>query len=434
MIRSLREFSKKLMHVAVILPEINAIPVDFPYTRSMLTPKEYSDLTGCPYRTVMDWLYRGILIGAVKSIDPESGRRCFRIPPDALPPVLKPGPKPQAPLAFDPERARKLLKKLNTRLTKIEREDMEKEIAEYYLQLALTAEANLNGCDENAWLMRLHIEHDHLLAALDYFTVRPGYGDKEQRLLLLLVRYWDMSGQYPLAEPRLIHALDRHPGETEFKAMALARLGLITYRQGRLTSAKEYLAKSLAVARILDDKEALALALNVLGRAQRVEGALTLAKASFQEAILHAEAGHLQKRVGWALRGLGEVAEAESDWSASWDCHARSLEIAEALGNVREIAAQRDSLGALSQQAGDYEQAMMMYQQALALRLGAGNKNGIAQTYFRLGLLEMAQGERGRALVWLNQAVGIFTTIGSKVRLAEVREAVTRCEQMGEKA
>lgn len=394
----------------------------------MLTAREFAKRHGVKYQTLMRWLQGSLIPGAIKRLLP-TGASYYEIPPDAPRPILRRGPKPQPLMEFDIEKVRKLMKNLENSLSTADKATLKAQLAAHYYNLAIEADAYLNAIDENSWLARLEIEHEHLLATLDYFAALPATlaAEKEIKLLLALVRFWDMSGRYTLAEPRLTYALDRQPiGDSVLKATALARLGLISYRQGRYESAKQYLAKALAMGRTLNNPEVLALSLNVLGRVQKSECAYTNAKASFAEALSIAEAAGLLKRVGWAYRGMGEVAEGESDYRAAWGFHHQALVIAEEIGNVREIAAQRDSLGMLLIQSRDFDQAAIMLQHALALRMGGGNKNGVAQTYFRLGLLEEARGDSDAAEVWMGKSERLYHEIGNPAKGAEVREALGR--------
>ena len=59
---------------------------------NMITPKQYAELTGTPYPTVMRWLQKELIPGAEKRELPFGGWY-YAIPDDAPRPALKPGPK-----------------------------------------------------------------------------------------------------------------------------------------------------------------------------------------------------------------------------------------------------------------------------------------------------------------------------------------------------
>ncbi|MET0646399.1 MAG: hypothetical protein ABW208_07235 [Pyrinomonadaceae bacterium] len=62
----------------------------------MLTPRQYANETGVAYTTVMNWLSRELIPGAVKEPLPYGGGYYYQIPADAPKPKLTPGPKPKA--------------------------------------------------------------------------------------------------------------------------------------------------------------------------------------------------------------------------------------------------------------------------------------------------------------------------------------------------
>ena len=65
--------------------------------KKMLSPRQYAVATGNPYTTVMTWLQKGMIAGARKEeLPPPFTGHTYRIPEDAPPPELKPGPKPGA--------------------------------------------------------------------------------------------------------------------------------------------------------------------------------------------------------------------------------------------------------------------------------------------------------------------------------------------------
>lgn len=58
----------------------------------MLSPKQYAETVDRPYTTVVTWLQRGQVPGAVKHGTPTG--HYWEIPEGTTPPELKPGPRP----------------------------------------------------------------------------------------------------------------------------------------------------------------------------------------------------------------------------------------------------------------------------------------------------------------------------------------------------
>lgn len=66
-------------------------------TVKIVTPKQYAEMHSVAYTTVMKWLQNNLVPGAVKKQLPAPFvGYTYQIPEDALPPDLKPGPKPKA--------------------------------------------------------------------------------------------------------------------------------------------------------------------------------------------------------------------------------------------------------------------------------------------------------------------------------------------------
>lgn len=61
----------------------------------MVTPKQYAELTGAKYTTVMRWLQNDLIKGAKKHPLP-SGGHYYLVPADAEAPELRPGPNPKS--------------------------------------------------------------------------------------------------------------------------------------------------------------------------------------------------------------------------------------------------------------------------------------------------------------------------------------------------
>ena len=70
----------------------------------MVTARQFSELRGVPYTTVIFWLKKELLKGAEKQEIP-FGRQGFiwRVPDDALLPELTPGPVPKATKKAEPK-------------------------------------------------------------------------------------------------------------------------------------------------------------------------------------------------------------------------------------------------------------------------------------------------------------------------------------------
>jgi hypothetical protein len=62
--------------------------------KRMLTPRQYASEAGVAYTTVMNWLQKGLIAGAVKESLPFGGYY-WQVPYNAPPPKLQPGRPPK---------------------------------------------------------------------------------------------------------------------------------------------------------------------------------------------------------------------------------------------------------------------------------------------------------------------------------------------------
>lgn len=62
---------------------------------NFVTPRQFAEIHGVNYQTVMWWLRKDLIKGAVKYPLPYGGH-VYQVPNDAPKPELTPGPKPKA--------------------------------------------------------------------------------------------------------------------------------------------------------------------------------------------------------------------------------------------------------------------------------------------------------------------------------------------------
>ena len=60
-------------------------------TKKMLTPREYAEEVGVAYTTVMSWLQRNLIPGAVRNPMPFGAGHYYQVPAGAPMPNLTPG-------------------------------------------------------------------------------------------------------------------------------------------------------------------------------------------------------------------------------------------------------------------------------------------------------------------------------------------------------
>ncbi|WP_263637164.1 NB-ARC domain-containing protein [Streptomyces sp. CoH27] len=109
---------------------------------------------------------------------------------------------------------------LGEQLSAAEGESVRRAHARYFLELAESAEWQLLGAEQVAWLARLSAEHDNLQAAL-HWSVEAGEGAVAVQLVAALGWYWFLSGQQIEAAERAARALAVHGDDAPADARAL---------------------------------------------------------------------------------------------------------------------------------------------------------------------------------------------------------------------
>jgi predicted ATPase len=134
--------------------------------------------------------------------------------------------------------------------------------AEYFLGLAVEAEAHLTGDDQREWLDRCELEHPNIRAALRW-AIGAREAGRAQEAAGALWRFWHQRGH--LAEGRRwfaeILAMSSGQGSTRARAKALTGAGGIAWWQKDREAAGAFYEQALAVERELGDPARIAEAL-----------------------------------------------------------------------------------------------------------------------------------------------------------------------------
>jgi predicted ATPase/class 3 adenylate cyclase len=110
-------------------------------------------------------------------------------------------------------------------------EEMSRQHATAYLDLAERAEREILTSRQLYWLDRLTLDHDNLRAAVDW-AIGSGEATLAQRLVGALWRFWQFRGHLIDAETRMADALALEGGDANARAKALTAQGGIYYWRG----------------------------------------------------------------------------------------------------------------------------------------------------------------------------------------------------------
>jgi predicted ATPase len=277
--------------------------------------------------------------------------------------------------------------------------------ANYFVQLLLSAQPELNAQRRRAWLLRLGDEVDNLRAIFDVTTVPASV---KLELAARLDELWDSRAEYSEGRARLEAALKDDAAQSSTRARALRAAGLMAWAQGDQVAAKSYTDQALALSRRLHDRDEEASALQQLGQiavqlgefskarrhlddalaiatqigSERTQalcewrlGMVDLFEKDFKKAGLHIKSGLDMARrqlddemIGLSLLMLGYIALWEERVEDARNQLLDSLEALRAHGSTRSIANLLQALAAVAAAEGNTERALRLGGATEALR------------------------------------------------------------------
>ena len=276
--------------------------------------------------------------------------------------------------------------------------------------LAESAEPQLKGLEQAAWLDRLEADHDNLRAALAW----GGGRDPEAALRLAsdLARFWVFRGHASEGRAALTVAAAAAPPAVRLRALHEA--GALASAQGDYAAARDLLERSLDGSRDAGDRAGEAAALGRLGEVLMNSGDHVTAQTYLEAALgLNARLGESGSEAE-NLGALGYVARVRGDFAAACSFLGRAIRIYEEHGDVLLAAANRGSLAFALLDQGDTAGAGVLLQRTLADYRRLGNRPGQAWALASLAGIERDQGEIAAAVSRLEEALAINREVGNR--------------------
>ncbi len=249
----------------------------------------------------------------------------------------------------------------------------------YYLALAETAEPQIKGHEQVAWLDRLEAENDNLRAAIGR-SLESGDAPSAARFGWALGMYWVMRARH--GEGRLLMEQTLAQGGDDLPARMRARtlwaLAACTYGSGDDERLMSICEEGVALAREAGDERAEAYAMGMMGFAALQLGEFERATRVLDEALE-------------MYRGQGD------DWGA-----AHSLTYL-AVPPLRQ---------------GDYRRAAAYAEEALELARRTGDRLAANISLFLLAQAAWALGEHGRAARYFRDALELTFEVSDRTNAA----------------
>jgi predicted ATPase/DNA-binding SARP family transcriptional activator/Tfp pilus assembly protein PilF len=261
--------------------------------------------------------------------------------------------------------------------------------AQFFVQLAETAEREFLGPRQGLWLERVAGDYDNLRQAMVWCTDHdPVMG---LRIAAALERFYEWRGNRREGQSWLDTLLDRaRQAPAALRAKALRVSGIHAYRSGQYPAAAAALHESLHLWKGLGDQPGeVARVHNILGNVAFDQEEFDRATAEYRLAL------EMRRRLGdrWGLasvlNNLGLVYHSQGDLALAESTFAESLSLYREIGDAQSAASTLGNLADVALTRRQPKRAGRLYQESLAIRQEIGDRVGVGDALNGLGNVAM---------------------------------------------
>jgi predicted ATPase/class 3 adenylate cyclase len=291
--------------------------------------------------------------------------------------------------------------------------------AQHFLGLALEAETELSGPDQNEWLNRLEREYDNLTAALDWLMSSGRVADALSAVSAL-ERFWRAHAHVGEARRWLALGLDlATDAPTRVRADALWTAARQAAGQSDWDAAVPMLEEALVLYRA--EKRALeqVFALSELGYIALRRDDAERAESLCNDALALARSLGDDRALSAVLSILSDVARTQGDHERALAYAAEALERRRALDNPILVADSTHHLGVAALEADDLDRATHAFEDSLSLATELGDDMYRAAALCMLGSVALLRGEETRATACLHDSLDIYVQFDDRRSIAE---------------
>jgi predicted ATPase len=296
-----------------------------------------------------------------------------------------------------------------------EAEEIKRLHAEFYAQMAETAEPELAGAKAAEWLETLEQEHDNLRAAMEWSL------ENESEIALRIVGaisiFWTTRGYLSEGGKWTRAALDESGEEADAKLRAKAYRGIanLNWRQGEVEAAERFLQESLRLSCEIEDKYLTCLSLGGLGVVKIQQGDLIQAKALIEESLVIVRELNDRTQISHRLNALGEIARQQEDYEAAREFYEEALTLARQESAKASIPVFTQNLAMIACFQRDYKTALSFALESLKIFKELGDEIFIGIGLGIFAALAVAAGETEKAARLFGAAQAIFDATGFKL-------------------
>jgi predicted ATPase len=320
------------------------------------------------------------------------------------------------------------------KLTESEAEAVGARHLEYFMGLAVEAEANISGPDQGDWLKRLDIEHDNLRSALDH---AKRHAERSESGLLQagsLARYWHIRGILSEGRRQLQSIISLAEGKARTRGAGLAfnGAGILAWSQGDFGAARSYYESAYGIWEELKDEFRLAATMSNLGLLLVETEDFPSAKVQLDASLAIRRSIGDQEGTARSLNNLALWAARQKDFATSLTYNEASLALRREMGDENGIATSLANLGVVASEARNFQNARNYYAESLGIFERMGDKAGRAYVMLNLGDLTREQGKDDEAAEWFRKSLIEFQCIGDSrgVRMASEKFTTSGSSQI----
>ncbi|MDQ6882799.1 MAG: helix-turn-helix domain-containing protein [Candidatus Dormibacteraeota bacterium] len=264
--------------------------------------------------------------------------------------------------------------------------------ADYFLALAVTAEPELRGRQQQQWHARLLEDEGNFRAGLTW-ALEVGHSEVALRLAGALWMFWRWAGLFAEGRAWLEAALTGGKDcALEVRCQGFWGAGWLAFHAGDYGRTRELGEEML---QLLAGRD------NVLHR----RNALTL---------------------------VGSAALAEGRNDAAVAAYGEALAVCSGLGTSWHLATSQLNLGTAELQSGRKPEARALFEQALRIYDDLGDQHFTARVLVQLGYVGLLTGQVAEATARINRAMTIFAELGDGWAIAEGLEAIATLRSEGD--
>jgi predicted ATPase/class 3 adenylate cyclase len=294
-------------------------------------------------------------------------------------------------------------------------DEVRSEHAQHFLELALSAEAELSGPDQIAWLKRLESEYVNLTKTFDW-ALSSGRVEDALRAISALERFWRAHAHVSEARRWLALGLDlAADAPAEIRADALWTAARQAAAQSEWSSAEELLERALPLFQADNREREVAFALSELAFLAVRRGDLDRGAELAEEALAVARGLGDPRATSAALLTLAEVRSSQGDHTAAIEHDEEALALRRGLGDPLLVTDAVHNLGWVAFLADDTDRARTAFTESLELAQGLGDAIHRAEALRMLGELDLFEGDANGAEAKLSESLALYTEIEADV-------------------